>query len=68
MDLDRLKLINYDKRTLYINSTELGRITSHYYIACETMVIIIIKICKKNLIIFLKGNIQQKFLFKYGTR
>jgi hypothetical protein len=36
-DLDRLRLIRYDRKSTYLSSTELGRITSHYYVACETM-------------------------------
>lgn len=35
--LDKLRLIRWDRRNNYLASTELGRITSHYYISCETM-------------------------------
>lgn len=31
-ELDKLKLIRYDRNNGYLSSTELGRITSHYYI------------------------------------
>lgn len=36
-DLDKSKLIRYDRKNLTVSSTELGRITSHFYIKCETM-------------------------------
>ena len=36
-ELDRMKLIRLDHKNLSVNSTEIGRITSHYYIKCETM-------------------------------
>ena len=35
--LDKLKLIRFDRKNNYLSSTELGRITSHYYINCDTM-------------------------------
>lgn len=35
--LDKLRLIRWDRHNNYLASTELGRITSHYYINCETM-------------------------------
>jgi len=35
--LDQLHLVRYDRKTGYLSSTELGRITSHYYVACETI-------------------------------
>ncbi len=36
-DLDAQHLIRYDRRNNFLSSTELGRITSHFYVACETM-------------------------------
>lgn len=36
-ELDRMRLIRMDHKNLSVNSTEIGRITSHYYIKCETM-------------------------------
>jgi replicative superfamily II helicase len=36
-DLDRAKLIRFDHLNETVASTELGRITSHFYIKCETM-------------------------------
>ena len=36
-ELDTLRLIRLDHKSLSVSSTELGRITSHYYIKCETM-------------------------------
>jgi replicative superfamily II helicase len=35
--LDKLRLIRFDRKNNYLSSTELGRITSHYYINCDTM-------------------------------
>lgn len=35
--LDKLRLIRWDRHNNYLASTELGRITSHYYINCDTM-------------------------------
>ena len=35
--LDNLKLIRFDRKNEFLNATELGRITSYYYINCETM-------------------------------
>ena len=35
--LDNLKLIRFDRKNEFLNATELGRITSHYYINCDTM-------------------------------
>lgn len=32
-----MRLIRLDHKSMSIASTELGRITSHYYIKCETM-------------------------------
>jgi hypothetical protein len=32
-----MKLIRLDHKNFTVSSTELGRITSHYYIKCETM-------------------------------
>lgn len=37
LDLDKMKLIRLDQRSLSVSSTEIGRVTSHYYIRCETM-------------------------------
>lgn len=36
-ELDKLRLIRFDRKSGYLSSTELGRITSHYYIKCESM-------------------------------
>lgn len=36
-ELDKLRLIRYDRKSTYLSSTELGRIASHYYIKCDTM-------------------------------
>ena len=36
-DLCDLRLIRYDPVNWFLNSTDLGRISSHYYIKCETM-------------------------------
>ena len=36
-ELDRMRLIRLDHKSFSVQSTELGRITSHYYIKCETM-------------------------------
>lgn len=36
-DLDNLRLIRYDRKNGYLSSTELGRITSHFYVKCDTM-------------------------------
>lgn len=36
-ELDRAKLIRFDKINETVSSTELGRITSHFYIKCDTM-------------------------------
>lgn len=36
-ELDQMRLIRLDHKSLTVTSTELGRITSHYYIKCETM-------------------------------
>ncbi len=36
-ELDRMRLIRMDHKNFSVNSTEIGRITSHYYIKCETM-------------------------------
>lgn len=33
-ELDRMRLIRFDRKNFSISSTELGRITSHYYIKC----------------------------------
>ena len=35
--LDRIKLLRYDRKNLSVSSTDLGRITSHFYIKCDTM-------------------------------
>lgn len=35
--LDKLRMIRWDRKNNYLASTELGRITSHYYINCDTM-------------------------------
>ena len=32
-----MRLIRYDRKSGYLSSTELGRITSHYYVVCDTM-------------------------------
>jgi replicative superfamily II helicase len=37
LELSRERLMRYDEKNFYLNSTELGRITSHFYIQCETM-------------------------------
>ena len=37
-ELDEMRLIRLDRKNMTVTSTELGRITSHYYIKCETMV------------------------------
>jgi replicative superfamily II helicase len=37
LELDKMKLIRLDQRSLSVSSTEIGRVTSHYYIKCETM-------------------------------
>ena len=37
LELSRERLLRYDEKNFYLNSTELGRITSHFYIQCETM-------------------------------
>jgi activating signal cointegrator complex subunit 3 len=36
-ELDKIKLIRFDLINETVSSTELGRITSHFYIKCETM-------------------------------
>lgn len=36
-ELDHMKLIRLDHKNATVTSTELGRITSHYYIKCDTM-------------------------------
>ena len=36
-ELDRMRLIRMDHKNMTVTSTEIGRITSHYYIKCETM-------------------------------
>ena len=36
-EIHELKLIRYDPNTQFLNSTDLGRIASNYYIKCETM-------------------------------
>ena len=36
-ELDKMRLIRLDHKNATVTSTELGRITSHYYIKCETM-------------------------------
>lgn len=35
--LDKMHLIRYDRKSLYLTSTELGRITSYYYVTVDTM-------------------------------
>lgn len=35
--LDKMHLIRYDRKSLYLSSTELGRITSYYYVSVDTM-------------------------------
>jgi len=35
--LNQLRLIRYDTKTMFLNSTDLGRIASNYYIKTETM-------------------------------
>ena len=37
LELSRERLLLYDEKNFYLNPTELGRITSHFYIQCETM-------------------------------
>ena len=36
-ELHNLRLIRFDQKVLFLNSTDLGRIASNYYIKCETM-------------------------------
>ena len=43
-----MKLIRYDRKNFFVQSTELGRISSNFYIKCETMD----KICKEFKITF----------------
>lgn len=35
--LDANRLVRFDTKTLYTSSTEIGRITSQFYIRCDTM-------------------------------
>ena len=37
LKLSDLKMIRYDKNSGVVNSTDLGRSASHFYINCETM-------------------------------
>lgn len=35
--LEKIQLLRYDRKNLSVSSTDLGRITSHFYIKCDTM-------------------------------
>ncbi len=35
--LDSLRLIRFDRKNGYLSTTELGSITSHFYVKCDTM-------------------------------
>jgi activating signal cointegrator complex subunit 3 len=36
-NLNRMRLIRYNRNTESVNSTDMGRVASNYYINCETM-------------------------------
>ena len=55
LELSRERLVLYDEKNFYLNPTELGRITSHFYIQCETMAML----CE-NLI--MNDNNQKEYL------
>ena len=57
-----MRLIRLDHNSMSVTSTELGRITSHYYIKCETMA----HLCQA-LHIYSADDLSMKKRYEYKT-